>query len=69
MQVWREVRFPTVSNSILQTVRKHAAALQTLGKAVENVCVFAPHTDFFFFFFLFRLGTPPRYGHFENELK
>lgn len=31
MQVWREVRFPTVSNSILQTVRKHAAALQALA--------------------------------------
>lgn len=37
MPVWREVRFPTISNSILQTVRKHAAvaaaaALQALGK-------------------------------------
>lgn len=48
MRVWREVRFPTVSNSILQTVRKHAATLQTPGKCVEDMCVFTPHDETFF---------------------
>lgn len=51
MRVWREVRFPTVSNSILQTVRKHAAALQALGKCVENVFVFILHDEILIHFF------------------
>lgn len=40
MQLWREVRFPTISNSILQTVRKHAAAFQAPGKCAANLFVF-----------------------------
>lgn len=62
MQVWQEVRFPTVSNSILQTVRKHAAALQALGKCVENVCAFCtPHWLLSFFFLTW---NPQRCDHF-----
>lgn len=47
MRVWREVRFPTVSNSILQTVRKHAAAPQSLGTcaAYMSVFFFALHNE------------------------
>lgn len=41
MQVGREVRVPTVSNSILQTVRKHAAAVRALGSCVQNVRFYA----------------------------
>lgn len=47
MQVWREVTFPTVSNSILQTVWKHATAL---CKCAAIMSVFTLHDQTFFFF-------------------
>lgn len=53
MPVWREVRFPTISNSILQTVRKHAAvaaaaALRALGKmCCKYVRFYTSSSNFF----------------------
>jgi len=54
MQVWREVRFPTVSNSILQTVRKHAAALHALGKGAADISFFTLHNQTILVFKLVR---------------
>lgn len=38
MRGWREVRFPTVSNSILQTVRKTRCCSASAGGNAQQIC-------------------------------